>query len=509
MFSAKDLTSISQKGISLETLETQIQNFRQGFPFMNLVKAATIGEGILRFNDSQKKQMIENFEEASKHHRIGKFVPASGAASRMFKDLFEAYQSDNSLIQKYPAALHFLNQIKHFAFYEELKRVLAIDGHNLQDLLDTQNYTPIFAYLLTAKGLDYGNLPKGLLKFHLYGGNVVRTPFEEHLVEGADYSRNTNGKVYLHFTVSPEHRSRFEALLQKVRAKYEELFEVHFEVSFSEQHAHTDTIAVDMHNAPFREEDGSILFRPGGHGALIENLNELGEVIDIVFIKNIDNVVPDHLKDTTFTYKKLIGGVLMDYQEKIFSFLQQLEVQKTNESLNEEVTHFLQKELCTILPDHFHKLTTSEKADYVYQKLNRPIRVCGMVKNVGEPGGGPFWAENADGSISLQIVESSQINPQNDEQQSILHHASHFNPVDLVCATKNYKGERFDLLDFRDSQTGFITQKSKDGRELKAQELPGLWNGAMADWNTVFVEVPILTFNPVKTVNDLLRKEHI
>ncbi len=508
MFSQQDLHYISQKGISLDTLNTQIQNFREGFPFMDIVKPATINDGVLRLNDQQISRFIASFEEKSNHHQICKFVPASGAASRMFKDLFAAYEDDNSNIQNHPAAVHFLNHIEDFAFYEALNKELEKDGYDVQDLKKTKNYKPIFEYLLTEKGLDYGNLPKGLLEFHLYSPENIRTPFEEHLVEGAAYSCNTDGTVYLHFTVSPEHRSRFEALLQKVRAKYEEHFGVHFKVEFSEQHPHTDTIAVDMDNAPFREKNGQILFRPGGHGALIENLNELDAAIDIVFIKNIDNVVPDNLKEATFTYKKAIGGVLMAYQEKIFDFLKQLETDKTNESLLEEATQFLQNELCTVLPHHFSQLNASDKTEFIFNKLNRPTKVCGMVKNVGEPGGGPFWATNSDDSISLQIVESSQIDSTNPKKQAILRDASHFNPVDLVCAIKNFKGEPFNLLEFRDPQTGFITYKSKDGRELKAQELPGLWNGAMSDWNTVFVEVPIVTFNPVKTVNDLLRKEH-
>ncbi|MGB1241224.1 MAG: DUF4301 family protein [Chitinophagales bacterium] len=509
MFSQKDLGSISQKGISIDKLQTQIQNFQQGFPFMNIVKPATIADGVLKLNEEQIEKYLQSFEEVSKKRQICKFVPASGAASRMFKDLFAAYQDDNVNISKYPAALHFLKEIEHFAFYAELKQVLESNGYNLQYLLDSKDFTPIFAHLLTEKGLNYGKLPKGLLKFHAYPDSSIRTPFEEHLVEGAAYSRNSNGTVHLHFTVSPEHRSRFEALLETIRTRYQQLFGVHFEVSFSEQHPHTDTIAVDMNDEPFRNEDGSILFRPGGHGALIENLNELESAIDIVFIKNIDNVVPDSLKETTFVYKKLIGGVLMDYQKKTFHFLQQLETQKTNEQLVNEAACFLQNELCISFPNEYSGFTPSEKADYVFGKLNRPMKVCGMVKNVGEPGGGPFWASNTDGSVSLQIVESSQIDTTHSEKQAILQNASHFNPVDLVCAVKNYKGERFNLLDYRDPQTGFITNKSKDGRELKAQELPGLWNGAMSDWNTLFVEVPIITFNPVKTINDLLRKEHL
>ena len=509
MFTQQDLNYISQKGISLDTLETQIQNFYQGFPYMEIIKPASVGDGILRLDENEIKKCLSNFENKSKHHQICKFVPASGAASRMFKSLFAAYQDDNANIERHSDALHFVNHIEDFAFYEALKNVLAENGHDLEELKNNKNYKPIFEYLLTEKGLDYGNLPKGLLQFHLYSQDKIRTPFEEHLVEGATYSRSADGTVYLHFTVSPEHRSRFEALLEEVRAKYEKLFGVHFEVDFSEQHPHTDTIAVNMDNTPFRESNDQILFRPGGHGALIENLNELNEAVDIVFIKNIDNVVPDNLKDTTYTYKKVIGGVLMTYQERIFGLLKQLESDKSNKAVLEEAATILQDELCIVFPESYEDLNSSDKADFIFDKLNRPIKVCGMVLNVGEPGGGPFWAKNSDGSTSLQIVESSQIDVNDPEKKEILQNATHFNPVDLVCGIKNYKGESFNLLDYRDPQTGFITQKSKDGRELKAQELPGLWNGAMSDWNTIFVEVPLITFNPVKTVNDLLREEHL
>jgi hypothetical protein len=328
---------------------------------------------------------------------------------------------------------------------------------------------------------------------------------EEHLVEGALYAGGKNGQVNVHFTVSPEHRPLFEALVAKVAPKYEKKFGVKYSVSFSEQKASTDTVAANPDNTPFRGKDGKILFRPGGHGALIENLNDLDA--DVIFIKNIDNVVPDRLKGETVEYKKLIAGVLVSKQKKAFQYLELLESGKYTHAQLEEIIRFLRDELSCRNPE-LKDLEDAELAIYLKKKLNRPMRVCGMVKNVGEPGGGPFLAYNQDGTISLQILESSQIDKNNAEYLQMFQNGTHFNPVDLVCAVKDYKGNKFDLTKYVDHQTGFISSKSKDGKELKALELPGLWNGAMSDWNTIFVEVSLGTFNPVKTVNDLLRPQH-
>jgi hypothetical protein len=360
------------------------------------------------------------------------------------------------------------------------------------------------ATLLGEEGLSYGKLPKGLLKFHKYEDGA-RTPVEEHLVEGALYAGGKNGNVNVHFTVSPEHRPLFEALVAKVAPKYEKKFGVKYSVSFSEQKASTDTVAANPDNTPFRGKDGKILFRPGGHGALIENLNDLDA--DVIFIKNIDNVVPDRLKAETVEYKKLIAGVLVSKQKKAFQYLELLDSGKYTHAQLEEIIRFLRDELCCRNPE-LKDLEDAELAIYLKKKLNRPMRVCGMVKNVGEPGGGPFLAYNQDGTISLQILESSQIDKNNAEYLQMFQNGTHFNPVDLVCAVKDYKGNKFNLTKYVDSQTGFISSKSKDGKELKALELPGLWNGAMSDWNTIFVEVSLGTFNPVKTVNDLLRPQH-
>ena len=365
-------------------------------------------------------------------------------------------------------------------------------------------YKEVAANLLNAAGLNYGALPKGLLKFHKYE-NGTRTPLEEHLVEGALYAAGKNGKVNVHFTVSPEHKDLFRALVEEKVKDYSSRYNVDYCVTFSEQKPSTDTIAADMDNHPFRDEKGKLLFRPGGHGALIENLNDLDA--DIVFIKNIDNVVPDRLKDDTVLYKKLIAGVLVTLQKQAFEYLELLDSGKYTREQVEEIIRFVQQKLFCRRAD-IKDMEDGDLVLYLKKKLNRPMRVCGMVKNVGEPGGGPFLAYNADGTVSLQILESSQIDMNDPEKKAMFEKGTHFNPVDLVCALRDYKGRKFNLPDYVDKSTGFISRKSKNGKDLKALELPGLWNGAMSDWNTVFVEVPLSTFNPVKTVNDLLRPQH-
>ena len=399
---------------------------------------------------------------------------------------------------------HSLNRFEKFAFYDDLNAACEkMSGKDISALVSEGNYKAVVAALLEAAGLNYGALPKGLLKFHRYeDGN--RTPLEEHLVEGALYAANKNGKVNVHFTVSPEHRRLFEALVADKAAVYAKKYGVDYNVTFSEQKPSTDTIAADMDNQPFRD-NGKLLFRPGGHGALIENLNDLDA--DVIFIKNIDNVVPDKLKGDTVLYKKLIAGVLVALQQKAFAYLELLDSGRYTHEQVIEILQFLQKKLFCKNPET-KNLEDAELVLYLKEKLNRPMRVCGMVKNVGEPGGGPFLAYNSDGTISLQILESSQIDMDDPEKKEMFEKGTHFNPVDLVCAVRDYKGRKFDLVNFVDKATGFISYKSKNGKDLKALELPGLWNGAMSDWNTVFVEVPLGTFNPVKTVNDLLRDQH-
>ena len=417
----------------------------------------------------------------------------------MFKALFEFLGSDSKTFEDkgFNSAYHFFENIQDFAFYDDLS-----DAYS-RDIKENFDHAEVLECLLESKGLDYGKLPKGLLKFHRYK-DEIRTSTEEHLTEGANYA-NSNGKVNIHFTVSPEHQQKFYEHILTVMRKYEARFNVKFNINFSIQKPSTDTIAVDLGNEPFRDENGDILFRPGGHGALIENLNDIDA--DIIFVKNIDNVVHDKLKEDTYTYKKALAGLLVMLRNKVFAYIKKLK-DSPDDALLEEVKEFLEKEMYTELDDQFAQRSNEEKTEYLIRKLNRPIRVCGMVKNEGEPGGGPFFVQRASGSVSLQIVEGAQIDMTDTEKTEIVKNATHFNPVDLVLSVKDHKGKEFDLRQFVDPETGFISEKSKDGRSLKAQELPGLWNGAMSDWLTIFAEVPITTFNPVKVVNDLLRDAH-
>lgn len=504
MFTQEDLALLERKGISIEKVGQQLESFKQGFPYLKLKGCATVDNGILvvseeeatRYQNTWNQYLLDN-------KQILKFVPASGAASRMFKNLFEflgaEYDEPTTNFEK-----QFFTHLSDFAFYHDLDNVCRVnEGKTISELLAEGNYKAIVRNLLEETGLNYGALPKGLLKFHSYD-DANRTAMEEHLVEGALYAANGAGEVNLHFTVSPEHKSLFEALANEKKAEYEKKFGVKYNITFSVQKSSTDTIAADEANQPFRD-NGRLLFRPGGHGALIENLNEMSA--DVIFIKNIDNVVPDRLKGDTVRYKQILGGVLVSLQQQIFAYLDLLESGKyTHEELI-EMLHFLQSSLCVKHPET-KTLEDSELALYLISKFRRPLRVCGMVKNVGEPGGGPFLAFNPDGTYSLQILESSQIDMNDPEAKAMFESSTHFNPVDLVCAVRDKDGNPYDLLQHVDPQTGFISLKSKSGRDLKALELPGLWNGAMSDWNTVFVEVPIETFNPVKTVNDLLREQH-
>lgn len=506
MLTQEDKALLAKKGISEEQIAAQLACFEKGFPFLKLEAAASIGNGIVATSDSERDVYIKAWEAYKNEggHVVTKFVPASGAASRMFKNLFEFlgadYDEPTTDFEK-----KFFSQIEHFAFYADLNEACRRNaGKDIAGLLAGKDYKAVVANLLEAAGLNYGALPKGLLKFHKYEDGA-RTPLEEHLVEGALYAAGADGKVNVHFTVSPEHRSLFEQLVGEKAAKYAEKYGVEYHVSFSEQKPSTDTIAADMDNRPFRDDKGHLVFRPGGHGALIENLNDLDS--DIVFVKNIDNVVPDRLKADTVTYKQVLAGVLVTLQKKAFDYLRLIDSgQYTHEQI-EEMIRFVQQELYC----RKHDIKDLEDGDlilYLKSKLNRPMRVCGMVKNVGEPGGGPFLAYNADGTVSLQILESSQIDMKDPEKKAMFEKGTHFNPVDLVCAIRDYQGRKFDLLRYVDPATGFISYKSKNGKDLKALELPGLWNGSMSDWNTVFVEVPLSTFNPVKTVNDLLREQH-
>lgn len=504
MLSPKDLEQIERKGISEQQIKKELEEFKTGFPFLKLDAAASIGNGIIATSAEDVKRYTEAWNAyKAEGKKIVKFVPASGAASRMFKNMFAFLTADYDVPTTDFEKTFFDNVVK-FAFYPALNAMCEKnEGKNIEALMGEGNYKAVVANLLESNGLNYGQLPKGLLLFHSYEDGA-RTPLEEHLVEGALYA-DSKGMVHIHYTVSPEHRALFEKKVADTKDKYEKAYNVKYDITFSEQKPSTDTIAVNPDDTPFRNADGSLLFRPGGHGALIENLNEIPA--DVVFIKNIDNVVPDRLKADTVTYKQVIAGVLVSLQEKAFEYLRLLDEGTYNHEKLEEIIRFVQRDLCCRKHD-IKELEDAELVIYLRSKLNRPMRVCGVVKNVGEPGGGPFLTYNQDGTVSLQILESSQIDKSNTEYMKMFTEGTHFNPVDLVCAVKNYKGEKFNLPDYVDRTTGFISSKSKNGKDLKALELPGLWNGAMSNWNTVFVEVPLSTFNPVKTVNDLLREQH-
>ena len=504
MLSQQDLKQLAQKGISEAQIERQLGEFKTGFPFLKLEAAAAIGRGIVAPNEAERKQYVSAWEQyKAAGRRVVKFVPASGAASRMFKDMFAFVDADYD-VPTTDFEKKYFDNIEKFAFSAELDAACQKnEGKGIKALIADGNYKAVAANMLKAEGLNYGQLPKGLLLFHNYPEGP-RTPMEEHLVEGALYAAS-NGEAHVHFTVSHEHMELFKQKVAQKADIYAEKYGIKYDITFSEQKPSTDTIAANPDGTPFRNSDGSLLFRPGGHGALIENLNEIEA--DVIFVKNIDNVVPDRLKPETVEWKQIIAGVLVTLQQKAFDYLRLLDSGKYSHEQIEEIIRFVQQDLCCRKAD-IKDLEDAELVIYLRKKLNRPMRVCGVVKNVGEPGGGPFLTYNQDGTVSLQILESSQIDKSNKEYMEMFTKGTHFNPVDLVCAVKDYQGNAFDLPKYVDPTTGFISQKSKSGKELQALELPGLWNGAMSDWSTIFVEVPLGTFNPVKTVNDLLRDQH-
>lgn len=506
--SEQDVNQMASKGIAKEKVENQIKTFKEGIPFVDLQAAAVIGNGILRFSQSEEKELIDLYNAKSKNLDILKFVPASGAASRMFKALFaflDAYDPNEESLEAYLKRTDdkdikkLAKGIENMPFYKKVMDRLP-DNFNS----DGEKVYLFVKELLGEDALNYGFYPKGLLPFHNYGENTA-TPFEEHLKEGALYASSSKGNN-LHFTISEQHEEMFKEELSQVGDRVTKDNGITYNVGYSFQKPSTDTIAVDMNNEPFRNPDGTVLFRPGGHGALIENLNE--QDADVIFIKNIDNVaVMDDAKAVADS-KKTLAGVLLKVQEEAFTFAKMLNDGRVEDEDLETIKDFLSDKLNVKFSNDFDNLSNTEKAGVLKAKINRPIRICGMVKNEGEPGGGPFWIKNANGDISLQIIESAQIDMNNPDQVKILQDSTHFNPVDLVCGIRDYNGNKYNLMDFVDPKQGFITGKTKDGKELKALELPGLWNGAMAHWNTIFVEVPLVTFNPVKTVLDLLKDSH-
>lgn len=502
----KDLKKFAEHGISESTAREQLARFATGFPFLKLEGSATLGHGILALTPTDEQAAIDRWQKyLADGGEVTKFVPASGAASRMFKKLFEFVNSDEKTPAEGSDVDVLVKNIKNVAFYKELEQACEkMYGVGIESLLADGHEKDIIRAIVSPEGLNYGSLPKALLTFHKYSDCHTRTPLEEQLAEGAQTAAS-NGVANIHFTVSADHRKLFEKKLEEAKKGMEDRFGVKFIVGLSEQKPSTDTLAATKENELFHDENGNPVFRPGGHGALIANLSDIDSAV--VFVKNIDNVVPDKLRDLTIRYKKILGGELLLVHDRIERYLLMLREGLYAPDDLSEIVKFMREVLSTDSP-LFDSLPEAELADYLMKKLNRPVRVCGMVRNDGEPGGGPFIAQNADGSSSPQILESTQIDPKNVDYSAMLAKATHFNPVDLVCYIKDIDGKPFDLAKYVDPQTGFISEKSLGGRELRALELPGLWNGAMSDWSTVFIQVPLETFNPVKTVNDLLRPAH-
>ena len=508
LLSEKDLEQLQSKEISKEKVLGQLETLREGIPFVNLEKAAVIGEGISKFSVAEEDDLIAAFEKSKTGVSLLKFVPASGAASRMFKALFnflDAYDSSEETLNDYFSRTKdkdlkvFLERIEDFPFYD-----ILINRIGNKTKSEGERLHRFVKELLSEEGLNYGFFPKGLLPFHKYPNHAI-TPFEEHLKEGAAYAK-TGNHAKIHYTISEQHTELFAQEFSRIEDRISKDTGTSFDIDYSYQKSSTDTLAVNMENKPFRNSDGSLLFRPGGHGALIENLDE--QDAGVIFIKNIDNVVVPQNFDGVTRSKKVLAGVLLQVQQKAFMYAKLLEAHKINEEQIKDIKQFLENELNVRFSNTYEEFTSDDQIKVLRDKIERPIRICGMVKNEGEPGGGPFWIKDESNRISLQIVESAQIDTSNQNQNNIVANATHFNPVDLVCGVRNYKGEKYNLLNFVDPKQGFITEKTKDGAALKALELPGLWNGAMAHWNTIFVEVPLLTFNPVKTVNDLLKPSH-
>lgn len=499
-----DLEILNEKGITPEIFKEQLQMLSDGFPFLRIERAATPGHGISVLTPQMEMGAIKCWEEfLLKGGRVVKMVPASGAASRMFKDLF-SFLNGKSEVPNTDFLKNFFDNIEKFAFFNRLNfTTIELFGKSIDSLIKEKRYKDIVHALLDKTGMNYGNLPKALLQFHKIIG-TTRTSLEEHLAEGAQYAVGKDGTVKIHFTVSENHLPFVMMKVEEAAGHIGHEYGVKFDISYSVQKPNTDTVAVNLDGTPYRE-NGTLFFRPGGHGALIENLNDLDA--DVIFIKNIDNVVPDTHRGATIQYKKVLGGTLVAVKQRINEYCSMIKNNNTDDTKVEEIIAFLRNVLC-ITHDKTDEMTSEEKKKYAFSKLNRPLRVCGMVRNEGEPGGGPFLVYNNDGTVSPQILESSQLNLQEKEAKKLLNDSTHFNPVDLAVSVKDYKGQKYDLREFIDRNTGFISQKSREGTEIKALELPGLWNGAMSDWNTIFIEVPAQTFNPVKTVNDLLRQAH-
>ena len=511
-FSKEDIKQIQSKGLTVDKVLSQIEVFKKGVQYLNLKNAATANSGIIKMNTAEVERYIANYELKKDTLSIVKFVPASGAATRMFKFLFqfiEKYNSKeesiNSYINKNKAndiSLFYVG-LEKFPFFKTVIKEMETSISNYRELSYNNKLLLFVKTMLDNDKLNMSDMPKGLFPFHTYKKHIA-TAFEEHLFEGALYA-SSNGKADLHFTISEKHNHKFDERFKKIEERIERKTKIKFNIDFSFQIESTDTIAITKDFVPFRNENGRLVFRPAGHGALIENLNTIEA--DIIFIKNIDNVVVFKFEEEVAKYKKALAGLLLKVQEEAFKYSKLLE-NTVNEETVSKIAAFLSNKMNVDISSEFEKYSFMHQIEYLKEKLNRPIRVCGMVKNEGEPGGGPFWVKSESGKVSLQIVEAAQVDNSNKNQKEIFKNATHFNPVDLVCGIKNYKGEKYNLNEYVNHNAAFISTKTQAGKELLALELPGLWNGAMAKWNTIFVEVPLITFNPVKTVNDLLKPAH-
>lgn len=498
-----------------KTILYQLENLLNGSHFIDLIKPATLGDGIIRIDESQEKLLYEIYDKAKLSGRITKFIPASGAATRMFSKVHSAIKDfsgfsfhhikklseDNIIASQVEKIIYNLQK---FAFYSDLISISNLNENEFNDLL-INDPIRVLSLIVDSGGLGYNNKPKAMLKFHQYE-NHSRTAFIEHLYESTFYQADNSNNISIHFTISENHLNLFKEEEKSIN-KFDFLKDFNFNLTYSHQKKSTDSITLTLENELFLDNDGYPLFRPAGHGALLENLNDLKA--DIVFIKNIDNVCVDRLKPITVRYKKLLAGFLLLLQKQVFEYLSILENKADDENLRKEIMSFSRKLLNIKSPDGFLIWDAEKQRQFLFNILNRPIRVCGVVKNEGEPGGAPFWVKDSLGKLSLQIVEQSQVNFSDETQKLIFNNSTHFNPVDIVAGLRDYKGRNFDLLKFRDEKTYMIVNKTIGSVKVKSLELPGLWNGAMADWISIFVEVPAETFNPVKELTDLLRKGHL
>ena len=480
-------------------MEQQIATYHRGSKYLKLNRPCAISDGILSIDKITMSALIKRYEQEASKFKLLKFVPASGAASRMFAEWFSVRGKGG--FDSTDLTRKFLNNLKKYPFYD-----LIINNKHVAQFIKKKNIREVLDYILSAKGLNCGWLPKALIPFHLYPAGKSRTPLEEHLFEAAKYVRGAGNICRLHFTISEEHKKAVNEKIKSILPEYENLCRVNYKISSSIQSSSTRKVAVDENNMPLRDAKGRLIFRPGGHGSLLKNLQRLDA--DFIFIKNIDNIVPERLLKRILPYKKMLGGLALQIQQEIFSFLRQLEVDQPDSKLIQKIKRFC-KEINIAFPPGMSRQSMKSQKKTLFSLLNRPLRICAMVRNEGEPGGGPFWVEERNGLQTMQIVEIGHVDKIDRRQMTIWSEAKYFNPVDMVCFTQDYRGRKFHLDDFVDHDAYLITMKSEKGRSLKALEAPGLWNGGMAYWNTVFVELPIIVFNPVKTVNDLLRPQHL